>query len=88
MRFLLKKSYPNEKYSDTSPPTSPNSSNVKDTAVSSVLRCMFLNIFSKSQISQVKDVNQKVTLHVLIQLLKPWMACSNIMEIVPDSLVR
>ena len=63
MRFLLKNSYPNEKYSETSPPTSPNSSNVKDTAVSSVLRCTFLNIFSKSQINQVKDVNQKVTLH-------------------------
>ena len=80
--------YPDEKYSGTSLPTSQNGSKIQDDDVTSVHRCT-LSILSKAQI-QVKDVNQNVTLYRHNSLVKAmyYMACSNILEIAPDSHVR
>ena len=47
-----------------------------------------LGILSKAQINQVQDASQEVTCTAQIQSLKRWMACSNIMEIAPNSLMR
>ena len=54
--------YPDEKYSETSLPTSQNSSNIQDDEDTSVHRCT-LSILSKAQIKQVEDVNQNVTMY-------------------------
>ena len=51
---------------------------------------MHSEYLSKAQIQQVKDVNQNVTLYRHNSLVKAmyYMACSNILEIAPDSHVR
>ena len=86
---IFRNSYPDEKYSETSLPTSQNSSNIQDDDVTSVHRCT-LSILSKAQIQQVKDVNQNVTLYRHNSLVKAmyYMACSKILEIAPDLHVR
>ena len=85
---FFQKSYPDERNSGTSQPTSLNGSNIQDAAVTPVHRCTLCTFFSKAQIDQIKDVSQNVTLHRPNHLIKRWMAYSNIMDTVPDSLVR
>ena len=47
--FIFRNPYPDEKYSETSLPTSKNGSNIQDDEVTSVHRCT-LSILSKAQI--------------------------------------
>ena len=84
------KNFSDEKYSGTTPPTSPNSLIIQDAGDPSVLRC---TLWTFQQIANKPNPKCQLAKSYIASpkfnyiVLKRWMDRSNIMEIAPNWLV-